>query len=155
HLPVPVVIDVDVVGVAVHMPAKRGATSRVASAGVVLGRSKATQDTDTGRIDPVLLEVLEHELVLVDQSHIDDDVFGPDVLLIVRQKVLELEVLRELGVLVLGCDFEETPRRIVTPSRSPPPRPRPLPDVVEAKPATSFLGSGPERDDAEIGERLD
>src|SRR3977135_1918522 len=94
----------------------------VAPRGLCLWCPKAAQDTDAGRIYPVLLEVLEHELVLVHQLHVDDDVFRPDVLLIVRQEILEPEVLGELSVLVLGRDFDESARWIVADSRFAPPR---------------------------------
>jgi hypothetical protein len=155
HLPVAVIIDEDVVGISVHMAAEGCPASGVASARIVLGCPEAAHDSDASRIYPVLLEILEDELVLVHQLHVDDDVFGPDVLLIVRQEVLELEVLGELGILVLGSDFDEAARRIVIHARSSLSCRRPVPYVIEAESAAPLLGGGTERNHAEIRQRLD
>src|SRR4051812_14268503 len=83
HRAVSVVVDEYVVGIAVHMAAQGGASPWVAAPGVVLRCAEPAHDSDTGGIDSVVLQVLEHQLVLVDQLHVDDDVLWPDVLLVV------------------------------------------------------------------------
>ena len=42
----------------------------------------------------VLLEVLQHQLELVDEPQLEHQVLRPDVLLIVREEITEREVVR-------------------------------------------------------------
>ena len=93
HLAVAVVVDEDVVGVPVHVAAQSCASAGVSPASVVLRGPESAQDPHPVGIDAVLLEILKDQLVLVDHFHVDDDVFRPNTLLVVRKKILELEVL--------------------------------------------------------------
>src|ERR1700694_2694083 len=63
HLPIAVVIDEDVIGIPIHMTAQGRAPPRVAASGVVLRGSESAQHPDAIRVDPVLLQVLQDELV--------------------------------------------------------------------------------------------
>src|SRR3954470_13061413 len=58
HLPVAVVVDEDVVGVAIHMAAQSSASARVPATGVVLRRSEPAHHADAGRVDSVLSQIL-------------------------------------------------------------------------------------------------
>src|SRR6185436_20882369 len=104
---------------------------------------------------PVFLQVLQHELVLVDQLRVEDDVFRPDVLLIVGKKILQLEMFGELGVLILRGDLDEAAWRRVIDSLLTRPCRRPVSNVVKTELATFFFRRRPKRDDAEVSKRLD
>src|SRR3954464_2593852 len=113
HLAITIVVDEDVIGIAVHVSAERRASSRVPSAGVVLGGSETAHHANPIGIDAQFGQLRQHQFVLVDHLHVYNDVLWPHVLLIVRQEVFELEVLRELSVLVFGRHFDEAARRCV------------------------------------------
>ena len=72
-----------------------------------------------------------------------------------RQKIPELEVLGELGILILRCDFDEAVRRIIAYPRLSLPRRRPVTDVVKPQSRSRLLGCGTKSDYAEVGERFD
>src|SRR2546423_6509691 len=155
HLPVSVVVDEDVVGIAIHMAAERRPSPRIPAAGVVLRSSKPAHYPDAPNVGAVLLEVSQDELVLVDDFHIHDNVFRPDVGLIVGKEILKLYVLRELCVLILGGHLDEPARRTIHHTRPNLSRRRPASDVVKAEPAAPLFARRAKSDDAEAGERID
>src|SRR3954463_6316339 len=155
HLAVAIVVDEDVVGIAVHVAAEGGAAPRIPSPGVVLRRSEAAHDADSVGIDSLFGQLRQYEFVFVDHLHVDDDVLRPHVLLIVRQKVFQLQVLRELSALILRCHLYEPTWRCVADARLPFARGRPVADVIESETPTFFFDRGAQRDDAEVSEWLD
>ena len=95
HPAVAIVVDEDVGRVAVHVSAERRAAARITAADVVLRRTESAHDVHAARRIAVLLEVLQHQLELVDEPQIEHEVLRPDVLLIVREEVAEREVVRQ------------------------------------------------------------
>ena len=106
------------------------------------------------------LQVVEHELELVHRPQLEHQVFRPHALLIVRQEVLELEVLRDRRVLRLRGDLNEAPRiSISVGGRSGGTANamfrRPAADVVQADAAGALGAEGRQRDLSEIADRAE
>ena len=102
HHAISVVIDENVGGVPIHVPAEAGPAGSFAARRVVLRRAKSTHDVDPLGVDPVLLEIRKNQLELVDESGGQHEIFRPDIRLIVGQEVSELEMLTDRGVLISG-----------------------------------------------------
>jgi hypothetical protein len=73
----------------------------------------------TADVDAAPFQVGEHELQLVDVPHLEHEVLRPDILLIVRQKITETEMLRHIRVGVVRRDLDEAARIGVSVSRRP------------------------------------
>ncbi len=56
---------------------------------------------------PLPLQLLDGELQLVDQFRIEQEVFRPDLALILGQKVAQLEVFGDVEILILLRYFDE------------------------------------------------
>src|SRR5690349_24957837 len=121
------------------MSAERRAASRIAPANVVLRRTKAAHHVHARRRVAVLLEILQHQLELVDESQIEHQVLRPDVLLIVCEEIAESEVVRYRRVLIFLGDLNEPRRRGVARAPAPALR-RTRADVREADPPTTAYG---------------
>src|SRR6185312_6312322 len=93
HTPGAIVVDVDVGGVAVHVAAQRCPPTRIAASAVVLWSAKSAHHVNPFRIHAMRAEIIQHQLELVHQLHADHHVFGPHVALIVREEILDFEVL--------------------------------------------------------------
>src|SRR4051812_43496032 len=96
------VIDVDVSGIAVHVPAQLSASADATTVSVVPGSAGATHHDHPLYVDAVLLEMSDDELQLVDEVLVENHVLRPHVALIVGEEVREAKVLRDLHALVLG-----------------------------------------------------
>ena len=80
------------------MTAVARAAALVAEAEVVLRRAKAGQDVHSVGANSVSLEILNHQLELVEQRLAQNQVLRPDVCLIVREKIVQLEMLGDAHV---------------------------------------------------------
>src|SRR6202022_4111497 len=58
------------------------------------------------------LQLLDGQLELVEQLRIEQQVYRPDIGLVLGQKIAQAEMLGDLGINVLRSHFDE-PRRIV------------------------------------------
>jgi len=104
---------------------------------------------------PGRLDLLEGELELVQEERREDEVLGPDVLLTLGEEVAQLEVLRDVQLLVLRGHLDHSTRRRVlraaafrwTSRRIR----RPLPYVVVPDPPGAVPGERDHCDDVEIG----
>src|SRR5690242_1518680 len=163
HDTVVVAVQKDVRGIPEHVPAECGTSLGVAAAGVVLRGAEAAHDADAADVNTVRGKVLKHKLELVDELELQDKVLGPDVWLIMREKVAELEVLRDVGVRGIWRDLNEPGRIRVARGRclgrtdafAPRPLGRPITDVVEADFSAVLGVEGELSDDVEVGDRLD
>src|SRR6267378_583192 len=106
HLAVPFLVDIDIGGIAELVPAIAGAS--LAADGEVVGRgSEPRANPHTLCVHAVVVEVVDHQLELVQQRLAENDVLRPDVFLVVGDEVPQPEMLGDPCVFVLGCDFDE------------------------------------------------
>src|SRR5437867_4031004 len=161
HQPVSVGVDEYVDSVAVHMTAELGAPSGIPSADVVLRRAEAAHHPDSADVDATRLKIGQNELELVDELDLEHEVLGPNVRLVVREKVAQGEVLRDGRIGVIRGDLDEA-RRIRVGARQCLLRADattttmalgwPVSDVIEAYAPTLLRAEGKHGDDAEIGD---
>src|SRR5256885_3525957 len=115
--PATAIVDVDVGGVAIHVPTELGATADPPAMSVIPRRAESAHYRHMLHFDAVLLKLSDDQFELVDEIFIQDEELGPNVSLIVGQKIGEPEVLRDLQVHVLGSDLDEAVRILVSVSR--------------------------------------
>ena len=84
--------------------------SDVAAVDVVVRRTEAAHDCEVPHGMSHRLQLLNGQLELVEQLGVQQQVFRPDVLLVMRQEILEAEMLAHVGVLVLRRDLDESAR---------------------------------------------
>ena len=92
------------------MPAEVRAAFGIAAAMVVLRRAKAAHDLEVTDGMAHRLQLLNGQLQFVEQFRIQQQVFRPDVRLILRQEIAELEVSRDGRVNVLRRHLDEAVR---------------------------------------------
>src|SRR6478672_763367 len=113
HATVLVVVDEHVRRVAELMAAIARPAAAADALRIVLRRSEAGHDDHVLDANAVRLEVLDHELQLVDQRLAKHEVLWPNILLIVREEVAETEMLGYVGVLILRRHLDEAFRILV------------------------------------------
>ena len=69
----------------------------------------------------VVLEIRNHELELVEQRLAENEVLRPYIMLVMREKVLETEMLGDSRFLILRRYFDETFRILLCFGTEPPP----------------------------------
>jgi hypothetical protein len=92
HPTVAIVVDNHVCRITELMTTVSRATTLVTKSSVVVRCSEAGDDFHSAGAHTVSLEILNHQLELVEQRLAKDDVLRPDIFLIVRQKILQLEM---------------------------------------------------------------
>ena len=100
HPPIAVVVDDDVRCVA-ELVATRARSAFGDEPRVVVRRAESAQDAYAVRRTSLRFHRLEHELELVEQRFAEHDVLRPHVVLVVREEVVEPEMLRQTRV--AGC----------------------------------------------------
>ena len=101
HPAVAVVVDEHVGRITVHVSAQLRAAAGTPAVAIVPGRAEAAHHRHVLNRDTCLLEIRDHQLELVDEILVEDQILRPDVSLIMRQEIGELEMLRDLHVLVI------------------------------------------------------
>ena len=105
-----VVVHEDVRGIAVLMATVARTPALSNSPHVVLRRAEAGHHRQVPNGNALARELGDHQLELVDEAGVEDEVLGPDALLVVRQEVAQPEVLRDVRVLVLRRHLDEPAR---------------------------------------------
>src|SRR5476651_2116571 len=106
HLAVPFLVDVDVGGVSELVPAIAGA-SLAADIEVVDRRSEARANPQTLGVHAVIVQILDHQLELVEEWLAENDVLGPYIRLAVGNEIPQSEMLGHPRVFIVGCHFNE------------------------------------------------
>ena len=133
----------------IHVPTECRAASRIAASHVVLRCSKPAHHVGRRSSKCHALEVEQHELQLVDEPHVQHEILGPDVLLVVREEVAEREMVGQ-GVSWLSDVTSMNPEGVVA-SLTPASLGRPHTDVIQPNASSATLGDRRKRDDTEVG----
>src|SRR5687768_8600797 len=137
------------------MAAERSPATGITDAGIVLRRAEPAHHPDAVCLDATALEIAQNELELVDKFCLDDNVLWPDVGLIVREEITQLEMIGKPGVLRSGSDLDESGRRLIHDTRTDSLGRRPVSDIVKTKPSSLLVRRRAEGNHLEIRERLD